>query len=245
MYIVSETSADNESGVFNGRDWRLSWLCSGFQPRACGCLVVRVVCLDVSGLALSYVYFHVIRASLSLLLMKFPRDFCTLVAYLLPPQRGSSCVKAPKKRGEKMKERKKEKKSKKLQCSAIWLQRLLQPPCVHFMCSFFFVFLRYVYCHSQTFRLSDFPTFDFQPFSFATQLGSLSLLSASHPQLTLIDICRCLHLPAIFHLDFISHFGWPSSLLSVYNWNWSSEVLSSALTHFGWLSNWTEPLTSI
>lgn len=68
------------------------------------------LCSWMSGrarLALSYtsmyVYFHVIRASLSLLLMKFPRGFCTLVRagslarwFVGCLLKGASCVKAPK-----------------------------------------------------------------------------------------------------------------------------------------------------
>lgn len=65
-------------------------------------------------------------------------------------------------------------------------------------------------------RLSDFPTF-----RLVLCLSLLPLNSGRFLQLTLIDICCCccycccLHLPAIFHLDFISHFGWSASSFTI------------------------------
>lgn len=97
--------------------------------------------------------------------------------------------------------------SKSMQCSAIW-------PHVH-SCVCVFCVCPLSFSDFQTFRLT---------FRLVLCLSLLPLNSGRFLQLTLIDICRCcccycccLHLPAIFHLDFISHFGWSasSSLLTI------------------------------
>lgn len=164
--------------------------------------------------------------------MKFPRGFCTLVRWHGAFSRGLHVSRRQNARRQiaKMKDRRRRRWGAKT-----WSALQFGPMCIRVSVC--------VHCHSATFRL-------FQVFALCSLcLSLLPLNSGRFPQLTLIDICRCcccLHLPAIFHLDFISHFGWPASSSSSLSLTIEIDqcaVVFSAATQFAPVSSPSSPHT--